>query len=188
MLTVPNLVTAVRLACIPLFLWLLFGRDDRAAAAYLLAVLGATDWVDGFIARRFDQVSTVGKVLDPVADRLLLGVGVAAIVIDGAVPAWVAGVTILREVLVSAAVVGLAAAGATRIDVQWVGKAGTFALMVAFPLFLASHSDVSWQGTARTLAWVAAVPGIALSWYAAALYVPLARRALREGRAARHHR
>ena len=71
----------------PLFLWLLFGRDNRLAAAWLLAVLGATDWVDGYIARRFNQVSTLGKVLDPTADRLLLAVGVISILVYGSVPA-----------------------------------------------------------------------------------------------------
>ena len=87
-LTVPNAVTVVRLLCIPLFLWLLFGADRQTAAAILLGVLGATDWVDGFLARRFHQVSTVGKVLDPAADRILVGTGVIAIMIHGAVPIW----------------------------------------------------------------------------------------------------
>lgn len=184
-LTVPNLVSLGRLACVPIFLWLLFGRHDRAGAAYLLGALGATDWVDGWLARRFGQVSTVGKVLDPTADRVLLGVGVAAILADGAVPAWLGWTVVTREALVSAAVLVLAAAGAARIDVAWVGKAGTFGLMWAFPLFLVSHAPVSWDGTARVLAWVFAVPGLALSLYAAVAYLPRCRVALREGRAAR---
>ena len=75
-LTVPNLVTVIRLACVPLFCWLLFERNDRTAAAWLLAVLGATDWVDGYLARRLHQVSELGKVLDPTADRIVvLGLG-----------------------------------------------------------------------------------------------------------------
>jgi cardiolipin synthase len=77
----------------------------------------------------------------------------------------------------------LAAFGAKRIDVTWYGKAGTFGLMFAFPLFLASHSTVGWADLAGVLAWIAAIPGLALSLYAAALYIPLAREALREGRA-----
>ena len=181
-LTIPNAISVVRLACIPIFLWLLFGRDDRLAAAWLLAGLGATDWVDGYIARHFDQVSTVGKVLDPTADRLMLGVGVVALMIDGSVPAWVGVLTLVREVLVSLAVLGLAAMGARRIDVQWVGKAGTFALMFAYPFFLLSHAGTSVDDAARVAAWVCAVPGLVLSYYAAALYVPLARQALAEGR------
>ncbi|MGI8793426.1 MAG: CDP-alcohol phosphatidyltransferase family protein [Acidimicrobiales bacterium] len=184
-LTVPNLISLIRLACIPLFLYLLFGRDNRYGAAWLLGGLGATDWVDGYIARRFKQVSNLGKVLDPTADRLLVGVGVIAILIDGSVPVWIAWATIVREVLVSLAVLGLAALGAKRIDVQWVGKAGTFALMTAFPLFLCGNSTAFWADQAQVAAWVFAIPGLALAWYAAAAYVPIAIEALRAGRQGR---
>ena len=184
MVTVPNAISVVRLCCVPVFLWLLFGRDDRYGAAWLLAVLGCTDWVDGWIARRYRQVSTLGKVLDPVADRILLLVGVGSIVVDGSVPAWVAALALGREAVVALAVVALTALGARRIDVTWFGKAGTFAFMVAFPLFLTSESTAGWADTARVLAWVVVLPGLALAWYAVALYVPLARRALRDGRVA----
>src|SRR3954453_2302953 len=85
-LTVPNAVTVVRLLCVPVFLWLLFDQHKRAEAAFLLGALGATDFVDGYIARHFHQVSTVGKVLDPLADRILLMVGASAILVDGSVP------------------------------------------------------------------------------------------------------
>jgi cardiolipin synthase len=184
-LTIPNLVTLVRLACLPVFLWLLFGREDRAAAAWLLAGLGITDWVDGYIARHFHQTSELGKVFDPVTDRLLFFIGGGGILIDGSVPTWFAVVVLIREALVAVATVGLAALGAKRIDVTWFGKAGAFFLMIAFPLFLASHSSLSWHETAGDLAWVAGIPGLALSLYSAALYVPIARSALSEGRAAR---
>ncbi len=181
-LTLPNVITLARLACLPVFLWLLFGKEDRAAAAALLAVLGITDWVDGYLARHLGQVSELGKILDPVADRLLFLVGAGGILIDGSVPTWFAVIVLVRETLVGGATVVLAALGARRIDVTWFGKAGTFGLMIAFPLFLASHSDLSWADAAGVLAWVAGIPGLALSLYAAALYVPIARRALREGR------
>jgi cardiolipin synthase len=182
-LTLPNVITVARLACLPVFLWLLFGKEDRAAAAALLALLGITDWVDGYLARRLGQVSELGKILDPVADRLLFLVGAGGILIDGSVPAWFAVIVLVRETLVGGATLVLAALGARRIDVTWFGKAGTFGLMIAFPLFLASHSDLSWADTAGVLAWIAGIPGLALSLYAAVLYVPIARRALREGRA-----
>jgi cardiolipin synthase len=183
--TLPNLITVVRLACLPLFLWLLFGQEDREAAAWLLAALGVTDWVDGYLARHLGQTSDLGKILDPVADRLLFFVGAGGILIDGSVPAWFAVVVLTREVLVGGATLVLAAMGARRIDVTWWGKAGTFGLMVAFPLFLASHSEVSWHAAADNLAWIAAIPGLCFSLVAAASYVPIARRALAEGRAAR---
>jgi cardiolipin synthase len=184
-LTVPNFLSLVRLACIPLFLWLLFSKHERYAAAWLLGALGATDWVDGYVARHFNQVSRLGKVLDPTADRLLLGVGVIAILIDGSVPPVVAWAVIVREIAVSVAVLGLAAAGAARIDVTWVGKAGTFCNLFAFPFFLAGNSDVFWHRAAHWLGWTFAVPGLLLSYYAAALYVPLARQALRDGHSRR---
>jgi cardiolipin synthase len=179
-LTIPNAISVGRLLCIPVFLWLLFEREHRTGAAWLLAFLGATDWVDGWIARRFNQVSTLGKILDPAADRILVGTAVVALMIDGAVPSWVGAATLVREVLISVAVVALAALGARRIDVQWVGKAGTFALMFAYPMFLASRSGISWDGLARVLAWGCAVPGLILSYYAAGTYIPLARAALAE--------
>ena len=179
-LTIPNLISVARLLCVPLFLWLLFAKEERLAAGYLLAGLGITDWVDGYIARRFNQVSTIGKVLDPAADRIMLGVAIVALMIDGDVPVWLGTAVIVREVLISAAVVALAALGARRIDVQWVGKAGTFALMIAFPLFLASNAG--WGDAARVVAWGFAIPGLALSWYAALMYLPMARRALVDAR------
>ena len=181
-LTVPNVITVVRLCLLPVFLWLLFGKDDRANAAWLLAFLGSTDFLDGYIARHFNQVSDLGKVLDPVADRLLLFVGVGGILVDGSVPTWFAIAVLVREGLVAGATLALAALGARRIDVTWSGKAGTFWLMIAFPFFLASESTLGWADQAEVLAWVAGLPGLALSWWAAALYVPMARVALREGR------
>ncbi len=184
-LTVPNAITAVRLACLPLFLWLLFAQDDRVWAASVLGALGATDWVDGFLARRWNQVSTLGKVLDPVADRLLFFVGGAAIIIDGSIPIWVAVLVLTREVLVSMATVVLALAGAKRIDVTWWGKAGTFCVMFAFPMFLASEGQLFWRDEARALAWGFVIPGLVFGYIALALYVPLGLRALREGRTGR---
>ena len=183
--TVPNAISAARLLCVPIFLWLLFGRHNRAAAASLLAVLGCTDWIDGYIARHFDQGSTLGKIIDPVADRILLGVGVAGILIDRSVPVWLGVAVVAREALVSIAVLVIAAMGARRIDVQWVGKAGTFGFMLAFPLFLAHRSTFSWRGVADDFAWLCAIPALAFSYYAAFTYIPLARNALREGRQSR---
>ncbi len=184
-LTAPNVITMVRLLCIPLYLWLLFGAHRQIAAAVLLAVLGATDWVDGFVARRYGQVTTFGKVLDPTADRILVGTAVISIMVYGAVPLWFGLATIAREVLVSAMVLLLAALGAARIDVLWVGKAGTFGLMFAYPTFLLGDGTAGWQEPIRVIAWVTGLVGLGLAWWAAGSYIAPARRALREGRAAR---
>jgi cardiolipin synthase len=180
--TIPNVISFVRLLMIPVFLYLLFGRDNRAGAAGLLAGLGATDWVDGYIARRFNQTSTLGKILDPTADRLMLLVSVAAIIIDGAIPAVVAVLVLFREAAVAIAALVLAAMGARRIDVTWYGKAGTFGLMFAIPFFLTAESTIGWRDTAEVLAWLCVVPGLVLGYIAAVQYIPLGRRALAEGR------
>lgn len=183
--TLPNLLSAIRLAAAPVLVWLIFGRHDELVAAYVLAGVGATDWLDGFLARRLGQVSAVGQVLDPIADRVLLGVGVVAILIAGAVPLWMGVAVLAREALVSVAVVVLALLGAARIPVIWVGKVGTFVLMFALPLFLAAHSTASWRGPAEVAAWTCGVAGLILAWYAALSYVPRARRAFVVGREAR---
>jgi cardiolipin synthase len=184
-LTIPNVITVVRLLCLPLFLWLLFHEENRVAAAWLLGALGATDFLDGYIARHFHQTSKLGKVLDPVADRVLLFTAIIAILYDGTVPVWFALAVLIRELLVTIATLVLAAMGAKRIDVTWYGKAGTFSNMFAFPLFLGSHSTASYADVSGFLAWCFAIPGLVLSYYALFLYIPLARSALAEGRAAR---
>ena len=161
-LTAPNVITLVRLLCIPLFLWLLFGAHRQTAAAVLLAVLGATDWVDGYVARRYGQVSTFGKVLDPTADRILVGTAVISIMVYGAVPLWFGLATIAREVLVSAMVLLLASLGAARIDVLWVGKAGTFGLMFAYPTFLLGDGTAAWQEPIRVIGWITGLIGLGL--------------------------
>ena len=183
-LTVPNFITLVRLSCIPLFLWMLL-RPHRVGwypAALLLGGLGATDGVDGFVARRFNQVSTLGKVLDPIADRLLLGVASISIIALGAVPLWVGVTAVVREGLVAAGFLAVAALGGRRMDVQWAGKAGTFGLMAALPLFLGGHANDDWHQIAEILAWICAVPGLVLGWYAVITYVPMARSAVQAGR------
>jgi cardiolipin synthase len=187
-LTLPNLVTLVRLLCIPVFLWLLFGRDARAGAAILLGFLGATDWVDGYLARHLHQVSSLGKAFDPLVDRLLLIVGVVSIIVADGCPRWFGIVVVVREVLLSTWVLSIMALGAERMDVTWFGKAGTFGMMVAFPSFLiASDTGVS-SGVTTTfevIAWCAAIPGLVFSMIAFVGYFPMGLRALREGRAAR---
>lgn len=183
--TIPNLISIARLVCLPVFVYLLFGHDNRAAAAWLLAALGITDWCDGYIARHFNQVSEIGKILDPVADRLLFFVGITAILVDGSIPLAIGIAILAREVLVGGTTVVLGMLGARRIDVTWFGKAGTFANMMAVPSYLGSLSTLSYARQLGWLAWTMVIPGLVLSYIAAMLYVPLARRALREGRADR---
>jgi cardiolipin synthase len=183
-LTIPNAITVVRLGLLPVYLWLLFAQDNRVAAACLLAALGATDWCDGYIARHYNQVSNLGKVLDPTADRLLFFVGIGGIIAAGGAPLWFCIAVLVREVTVAAITVTITAMGAKPVDVTWFGKAGTFGLMFAFPLFLGGSSDAAIAPICTALAWVAGIPGIILSYYAAFRYVPLWRANLAEARAA----
>jgi len=163
----------------------LFAQDDRFGAALVWAVVGATDWVDGWWARRFDVVSEFGKLIDPVTDRAVLITGILAVGIDGSVPWWLVIATLSREVLVAIAGLVLGALGARRIDVTWWGKCATFALYFAFPSLLAGASDHATADFFRWFGWACAVPGLIYSWLSAAQYVPLGLTALREGRAGR---
>ncbi len=95
--TIPNAFTLLRLLLLPVFLYVLFGLENRAAAAWMLGGLGATDWVDGYLARRLGQVSEFGKVFDPTVDRLMFVVATAAIIIDGSIPVWFAGAVLLER-------------------------------------------------------------------------------------------
>ena len=187
--TIPNAFSFVRLLCVPLFLWLLFVSDHPAIAAWLLVVLGATDWVDGYIARRFQQGSEFGKILDPTADRALLIAGAVALLIIDSVPIQVrffVWVVLVREVLVGAVTVTLALVGARRIDVVWAGKAGTFFVMPALPMFvLSAYIEGFWHYEMLIVGWISGTVGVVLGYYAVLQYIPLARVALREGRAAR---
>ena len=187
--TLPNLITLVRLLCIPVFLYLLFVRDARLGAAILLGVLGATDWVDGYAARHLNQVSNFGKAFDPTVDRLLLIVGVVSIIVVEGCPLWFGLVVVAREVILSIWVVSIMALGAKRMDVTWWGKAGTFGIMIAFPAFLAASDEgipEAWSSFFELVAWCAAVPGLVFAMIAFVGYFPAGVRALREGRAARH--
>lgn len=177
--TWPNLITLLRLCCLPLFLWLLLGRDDRAAAAWLLGALGATDWVDGWVARRFDQVSEFGKMFDPTADRLLFMVAIVAIMIDGSAPWWFCVLVLLREVLFGVTVAVLTVFfDMPRFDVTRLGKWATFVLMFVFPGFVMGESGIVWHEFFTVFSWVAGPIGLALSYYTALAYVPTIRRAL----------
>lgn len=175
MLTVANLLTVARIALLAGFCAVLFGPGDRVPADFLLAATGVTDFLDGYVARHFDQVTTLGKVLDPLADRLVIATAVIAITVYGAVPIWLAVVVLVRELGVSIAAMVLAALGAPRFEVSWFGKAGAFGLFVSFPLFLLGDGPGPASTAVRVLAWVLVVPSLAFAFAAVAAYLPAAR-------------
>lgn len=180
--TIPNVMSLVRLACIPLFLYLLFGRDNRAGAAWLLGGLGATDWIDGYIARHFNQVSELGKILDPTADRLMFIVALFGMIIDRAGPVWFYVLVLAREALFGGTVLIATIAGMKRFDVTWLGKLATFLLMFAFPGLLIGSSDLWLHLPFEIAGWLVGIPGLVISYYTAITYIPVLRTNLRDGR------
>jgi cardiolipin synthase (CMP-forming) len=185
-LTIPNVVTALRLLCLPVFWYVLFVLENRAAAALLLGGLGATDWVDGYLARRLGQISEFGKMFDPTVDRLLFIVGLLGIMIDGSMPIWFGVAVLAREVVVGATMATATLVFAMeRFDVTYLGKVATFLLMFAVPGFLLGSSDFVGAEWFWWVSWLLGVPGLVLSYYTAIAYIPLIRDGLRAGRAQR---
>jgi len=174
-LTIPNGISAARLAGVPVFLWLVLGPQTAAAdywAVGLLILAGLSDWLDGKIARALNQTSRLGQVLDPAADRLYIAATVVALGVRAIIPWWLVVVLALRELTVGVALAVLRRrAGFGTLLVRFVGRAATLCLLYAFPLlFLGDHPG--WGGTlARVLGWAFAAWGTALYWWAAMLYL-----------------
>lgn len=169
-LTVPNLVSFVRLLAIPYFWWVLLGEERVALAAGLIFLIGGTDWVDGYLARRLNQVSEVGKVLDPLADRLMIASALIGGLIAGVVPAVIGWPLLIRELLVAGSVIFLMVRGLGALPVRPLGKVSTFLLYGAVASFyLASAGFAVWLF--RPPAWIAGVVGLVLYWWVAAEYL-----------------
>ena len=173
MITIPNVISVARLALIPVFLWLLFGRDDPAGAGWLLVLIGATDWIDGYLARKLDQVTKLGEFLDPMADRLAVIAAVVGGLIAEVLPVWLSVGIIVREVGigVGALVIGLKAGA--KLTVRRLGKLATLLLYVSIASFFVGvgtpFDPLVWA------AWVTGVPGLALYYIVAWQYLGDAR-------------
>jgi cardiolipin synthase len=176
--TVPNLLSALRLLGVPLFLWLVLGPKADAWALGLLVVSGITDWLDGFLARRWNQLSVLGQLLDPVADRLYLLAVVVGLALRDVIPWWMAVLLPLRDVLLWVLVPMLRTRGYTSLPVHFIGKAATFCLLYAFPLLFLGDGDGSAAMLARVFGWAFAIWGIGLYWWAGLLYAWQVRRLL----------
>lgn len=183
--TLPNLITLIRLLTLPVFVTMLLVNEQRAGAALLLGVLGMTDWVDGWIARRFNQTSQFGMVFDPFVDRALFVVGTGSVLIDGGVPLWFCVCILVREVFVGLMMAIGTLVGMKRFPVSIWGKRYTFLLMTAVPLLLLGTSthvtaDAAWLG-----GWFLGIPGLVMSYVVGVLYIPEVLRNVRLGRAER---
>ncbi|GAA2274906.1 CDP-alcohol phosphatidyltransferase family protein [Nonomuraea roseoviolacea subsp. roseoviolacea] len=174
--TVPNLLSFLRLLGVPVFLWLVLGPKADGWAIAVLAVAGFTDWLDGKIARAFNQTSRLGRIIDPAADKLYVFSTILALLVRDIIPWWLVALILARELFVACFIPVLRKHGYRALQVHFLGKAAMFNLMYAFPLlFLASHTG--WYAEmARVTGWAFAVWGTGLYWWAGVLYVVQVRR------------
>ncbi|GAA4734084.1 CDP-alcohol phosphatidyltransferase family protein [Modestobacter marinus] len=170
-LTLPNLLSVVRLLGVPLFLWLLLGPHADGWAIVVLAVSGATDWLDGKLARALGQASRLGALLDPAADRLYIVATLIAFVIRDVVPLWVVVVLLVREAVLAVTLLVLRRAGWPPLQVHYLGKAATFLLLYAFPLLLLADGAGPVAGLVQPVAYALTVWGAALYLLAGVFYV-----------------
>jgi cardiolipin synthase len=168
--TLPNLISASRLAGVPVFLWLVLGPEEDGWALALLMVSGVTDFLDGWLARKLDQQSVVGQILDPVADRLYILAVVIGLALRDIIPWWVAVSLPLRDLLMWGLVPLLRTRGYSALPVHFLGKAATFNLLYAFPLLLLGDGDGVLATLAQVFGWAFALWGIGLYWWAGVLY------------------
>ncbi|WP_300642764.1 CDP-alcohol phosphatidyltransferase family protein [Nocardioides sp.] len=168
--TLPNLLSAVRLALIPVFLWLVLGPEADGWALGLLVLSGVTDWLDGWLARRWGQTSVLGQVLDPVADRLYILAVVVGLALREVIPWWLAVSLPLRDALMWLLVPLLRTRGYSALPVHFLGKAATFNLLYAFPLLLLGDGEGVVADLAQVFGWAFAIWGVGLYWWAGVLY------------------
>lgn len=179
--TIPNLISMIRVAMVPVFVWLLLGRDDATSAGWLLAAIGGTDWIDGFLARRLGQVSELGKFLDPAADRLAVAAAVIGGWISGDLP-WVISLAIIaRETVIILGAIFVGIRSRAKLDVRYIGKIATMGIYFAIPAFLvAGGTDTAWLEWA---AWGVVLPSLVLYYVVAVQYIGDMRRVLSQHRA-----
>jgi cardiolipin synthase (CMP-forming) len=176
--TLPNLISMIRLAGVPVFLWLVLGPEADGWALALLMVSGISDFLDGWLARRLNQTSVVGQILDPVADRLYILAVVVGLALRDVIPWWAAVLLPLRDLLMWGLVPLLRTRGYSALPVHFLGKAATFNLLYAFPLLLLGDGEGVVATLATVFGWAFAIWGIGLYWWAGILYAWQVRRLL----------
>jgi len=181
-LTIPNILSFLRLLGVPLFLWLVLVPQADGWAFAVLAVSAVTDWLDGTIARATGQISRLGQLLDPLADRLYIATTLLALAIRAIIPWWLVIVLLGRDLVLAVVLALLKRRGITGLPVHFLGKAATFCLLFGLPLLLlgadATGTGVSLAEAARVLGWAFTLWGTALYWWAGLLYLEQARRIL----------
>jgi cardiolipin synthase (CMP-forming) len=168
--TIPNLLSMLRLAGVPLFLWLVLGPEADGWALLVLMLSGVTDYADGWLARKLDQQTVVGQILDPVADRLYILAVVVGLALRDVIPWWLAVSLPLRDLLMWGLVPLLRTRGFSSLPVHFLGKAATFNLLYAFPLLLLGDGEGTLARLAEVFGWAFAFWGVGLYWWAGLLY------------------
>jgi cardiolipin synthase (CMP-forming) len=177
--TVPNLLSCIRLLTIPLFAWLALVPHEDGLAALVLALGGATDFFDGWLARRWNQVTRLGQLLDPIADRLSTVTVLVVFLIRGIVPLWFVALLVLRDAVLTVEMGRLKGRGITGLPVNFIGKAATFNLLLSFPLLLwGADAQSGIEELARVAGWAFALWGTGLYLYSGVLYVRQTREVL----------
>ena len=170
--TLPNVLSGIRLLTIPLFAWLALVPQQDALAALVLALGGATDFFDGMLARRWNQVTRLGQLLDPIADRLSTVTVLVVFLIRDVVPLWFVALLVLRDAVLTVEMGRLKGRGITGLPVNFIGKAATFNLMISFPLLLwGADPQTVIEELARIAGWAFALWGTGLYLYSGALYI-----------------
>ncbi|HEV8013234.1 MAG TPA: CDP-alcohol phosphatidyltransferase family protein [Pontimonas sp.] len=181
--TLANAVSVIRLMAIPVFLWLVI-EDQLLIAFVLLVVAVLTDFVDGMIARRMNEITKLGQFLDPFADRLFIAATVIALAIQDVVPWWFVIAVMLRDALLGIGGVVMARYGAATLPVKWWGKVATFAMLVVLPLFLLGAVFPEVGQITNPIAWVLALATVVLYWVVGFSYlfdaISIAHKATRE--------
>ena len=178
-LTIPNVISFLRIALIPVFVALIVDPDTTLAGLVLFVLVVATDWVDGAIARATGQVTELGKVLDPVADRLAIAAGLIALVVADAFPLWAALLILARDLAILVAGIVLLAKRRARIEVRYIGKVATFALMLSIGCIAWGNLGYALSEAALACGWAFFAAGIVEYYVATGLYVGDLRRVWR---------
>lgn len=177
-LTLPNVLSVVRLLTIPVFVWLVLVAQRDLAGAVVLGLGGLTDYLDGALARRWHQISRLGQLLDPIADRLSTAAVLVVFLLRGITPWWLVALLVLRDVTLSGYLARLRRVGVTGLPVNFIGKAATFNLLVGFPLLLVGTGQSTAELAARAVGWAFVGWGAGLYLYSGVLYLRHAREIL----------
>ena len=169
--TVPNSLSAARLLGVPVFFWLIVGPKNDGLALVILVISSFTDWLDGYLARRLNQFSRLGELLDPLADRLYVVAALIALFMRDLIPTWVVIALLSRDLIMFLFLIYLKKFGYNGVPVHFVGKAATMNLLYALPLILMGTFDGTVGQIAHIFGWAFLLWGISMYWYAALLYM-----------------